>query len=134
MKKLNMNAREEKQIKIFKKFEQKLINQTEASQILEISTRWFRKKYKSFMQNPEQGIAHKNRGKVSLSRINENIKVLIITQLQGLWHDFGPTLIAEQLELDFDIKISKESVRKILIDQGMRRSKKQRIKYRTRRE
>lgn len=134
MKKLNMNAREEKQIKIFKKFEQKLINQTEASQILEISTRWFRKKYKSFMQKPEQGIAHRNRGKVSPSRIDENIKALILTQLQGLWHDFGPTLIAEQLELDFNIKISKESVRKLLIDKGMRKSKKQRITYRTRRE
>ena len=68
------------------------------------------------MQDPDKGIAHKNRGKSRSNQINEDVKLLILNQLKGLWHDFGPSFIAEQLALDFDIKISKESVRQILLE------------------
>lgn len=134
MKKLSMKAKEEEQVKVFLKFQQKLINQIEAAQILKITPRWFRKKYKLFMQNPDKGIAHKNRGKTRSNQINEEVKVLILKQLKGLWYDFGPTLIAEHLELDFNITISKESVRQILIKEGLRKTKKQKAAYRIRRE
>lgn len=134
MKKLSMKAKEDEQVKIFLKFEKKLINQIEAAQILKITPRWFRTKYKLFMQNPDKGIGHKNRGKTRFNKINEEVKALILKQLKGLWHDFGPTLIAEHLAFDFNIKISKESVRQILIKEGLRKTKTKKAVYRIRRE
>ncbi len=129
-----MNRKEREQVKIFEQIKQGSINKTEAAARLRISVRWVRKKIKRYIKQGDLGIVHKSRGKTSNRCLNKESEKLLIELLGAEWKGFRPTFAAEKLEENYKIKVSKETVRTIMIKKGFWQPKRQRVLHRARRE
>lgn len=101
----------------------KKLSQKHAAKILGISTRQVRRSVKRLRTGGTLCIAHKNRNKPSTRRINADIEEQIIHIIKLKYPDFGPTLAAEKLAEIDGIKISNETLRKLLIKHGLWKAK-----------
>ncbi|MEW6296097.1 MAG: ISNCY family transposase [Candidatus Diapherotrites archaeon] len=112
----------------------KQITQKQASECLNLSTRQIRRLVKRVKKEGLKGVIHKSRGKPSRKRLSEAIKLRIIQLAKTKYIDFKPTFLAEKLSENENIKVSSESVRKILIEADLWKTKKRKTKHRSWRE
>lgn len=130
---LNMSSKERTQLKVFDKLKSKGITFSEAAARLGISERWARKKFKRYLELGDQGLVHRNRGRASVKRWREEEKKLTIELLKTDWHGFGPTFTAEKLKERKNIDVSKETVRKAMIEAGLWQPHQKKRTHRSRR-
>jgi transposase len=131
---VTMSAKELKRLHIIKKADEKLITQKDAATMLTISERQFRRVLVEFRKDGARGLIHKNRGKQSPNRITQEKTNTIVNLYQSEFLGYKPTFFTERLGAEYGINISKESVRKILINYGLWTPKKKKNKHRTKRE
>jgi hypothetical protein len=77
-------------------------------------------------------VVHGLRGKRSNRRLPEGLKVravqLFAQQKQARqWHDYGPTLAAEELAAEHGLKVGKETLRKWLLQAGLWKARRARV-------
>lgn len=127
---ITMSIKELKRVQIVNKALEKRIKQKEAAKILDLSERQIRRLVKSLKKDGEKGLIHGLRGKESKRKISNAKKDLIIDKYLETYKGFGPTLAQEKLEERDKIKISRESLRQMLLGSGLweisRKSKKHR--------
>lgn len=131
---ITMSRKEREQSRVFAQVKEGLITQIEAAARLRCTARWVRKKFKRYCQFDDFGLLHKSRGKASQKRWCQKKRLLLIELLNGDWHGFGPTFATEKLEELHSIKVSREVVRQIMLQEGLWQPKKRRGKHRKRRE
>lgn len=76
------------------------------------------------------GLASRRRGRPSNRRLPDDIRTAAITLVRARYHDFGPTFAAEKLAELHDIHLSKETLRKLMIADGLwteRRARRARV-------
>lgn len=134
MEHITMNRKEREQLIVFAQLKKGGISQKEAALKLKISPRWVRKKYKRYQENGAAGIVHANRNRESKRRWSANKAAFVVDLLRSDWHGFGPTFTAELLAKKYDIHVSKETLRQVMIKAGVWLGKKHRMKHRKRRE
>ena len=91
--------------------------QKEAAKRIGVSERQFRRILRRYRQEGDGGIVSKKRGKPSNRKtkreIREEVRAFVTDPImQG----FGPTLMAEKLEIRHEIRLSKETVRRLMIE------------------
>ena len=102
----------------------KLMKQAAAAVALGISVRQVKRMCKVERQQGSFGLMPKRKGHPAINQTPYAIKQQIILLAKTKYIDFGPTFMGEKLkELD-GIVLSKESIRKILIDAGLWHGKK----------
>lgn len=124
---------------VLKKLINKEINGTEAASQIGVSTRHTRRLKKLVITYGAAGLAHKNRGRKSNRAILEKTKSKTIEHIKKKYSDFGPTLTKEKLEELHGIHISVETIRHIMIKEGIwspkqRKSNKEYRTWRQRKE
>lgn len=102
-----------------RKLTAKLINGTQAAEILQLSTRQVRRLKKRFVKKGIKGILHKNRGTTSNHAVPENTKNEIVRIIKTAYPDFGPTLASEKLSELHKIHFSNETIRTIMIGEKL---------------
>lgn len=113
-----LSARELKRLHIVHKIFDKKLKQTEASEILNLSTRQISRIIKRVKSEGDSSIVHKSRSRPSNNRTPQKTKDKIIKLYQVKYKGFGPTLLAEKLfEID-KIRISDETLRNWLIERN----------------
>jgi transposase len=113
-------------LEIMQKLEEKGMRQQEAASILSLSIRQVKRLLKSYRHYGAQGLVSKRRGRVSNNRLSEETRKKALGLLQSKYKGFGPTLACEKLvELD-GLKISDESVRQLMIAEGLWKPRKAR--------
>jgi hypothetical protein len=134
MDKLIMSRKEREQLVIFKRLDKKEITQASAAQMLSMSVRGVRKKLKRYQLQGDSGLVHKGRGAQSAKRWKGPDRALAVELLNSEgWRGFGPTFATEQLKKQ-GIVISDETIRKIMIEEGLWIPGKKKGKYRKWRE
>ena len=131
-----MSFKEKEQIEVFEKLKRKEITQVIAGQMLHMSDRSIRKKLKRYLKKGIEGLLHQNRGKPSLCAWDEKEKAFAVNFFRkgGKLFEFPPSHGAEMLEELFNIKISKETLRKELISKGLWVAGKKKPVHRKKRE
>lgn len=102
----------------------KTLGQSEAATVLGISCRQVKRLCRAEREQGAIGLISKRQGQAATNRISDSIKQQIITLAQSKYVDFGPTFMAEKLEELESIKLSKESIRKILMGANLWKGKK----------
>ena len=121
---LTMSMEELDKLKVVQEIQKKRITQIEGAKLLGISTRQLRRDYASYKKHGARGLVSKKRGKPSNRRIPDKVRESVLQAIQADYPDFGPTLAHEKLtdlEGKYQFKIGIESVRKIMIQAGLRR-------------
>ena len=102
----------------------KRITQKEGAEVLKISERHFRRILKRYRQQGDLGLVSGHRGKPGNRKLTEEKRERIVKFINDSLHkDFGPTFMMEKLEEYKGIKISKETMRQIMIAEDIHEAK-----------
>jgi hypothetical protein len=98
---------------------------------LGLSERWIRAAVEA-RKRGDEGLRHGLRGRPSNRKTPEKVKPRVVELFREKkqakqWHDYGPTLAAEEFAADYGIEISRESQRKWLIEAKPWRAKRSRV-------
>lgn len=104
------------------KVTQRLISQVKASTLLGVSDRHFRRLLKAYREKGAEGVVSKYKG--GNHRLKNELKERIALLLKTTYKDCGPTFAWEKLAQVENIHVSHETVRKIMIEEGLWESKK----------
>ena len=89
--------------------------QAEAASKLGLSQRQFRRILKRFRKDGVSGLISKKRGAPSNRKTDETVMAEVRKFIcDPLMSDFGPSLMAEKLEAAKGIRLSKETLRKVM--------------------
>ncbi len=92
--------------------------------MLGISERHVKRLLRAYRQSGAEGLISKRRGKPSNNQMKEEVKQQAIDLIYSQYHDFGPTLAHEKLTEKHGLKLSVETVRKLMITEGLWKPKK----------
>jgi transposase len=119
-----MSDKEVTRLKVMQRLEEKRIKQSEAAKMLKISERHVRRILRSYRQSGAAGLVSKRRGKPSNNQLKEEVKQQALDLIYSHYHDFGPTLAHEKLTEKDGLKLSVETVRRLMIAEGIWKAKK----------
>ena len=121
---LTMNNQELTRLEAMQRIKDKRLTQKEAVRILNLSLRQIKRLYRAYKVLGARGLISTRRGKPSNHRIKAEVEQQVLDLLKGKYADFGPTLAQEKLSEVHGIRISRESVRKLMIVEGLWKPKR----------
>ena len=122
-----MSEKERDRLKVLHEVEQGHLRQRQGAEQLGMTERGFRKLLKRFRQDKDAAVVHGLRGKRSNRGLAEEIARQAVEAVSRDYRDFGPTLAAEYLDKDLKIEMSRETLRRLLIREGIWQAKARRI-------
>jgi transposase len=125
---LKMGQRERDRLKVLHEVQQGHLLQHQAGEQLGMSERGFRKLLKRFRERGDRGVIHGLRGRASGRRLSAGKARRVVKLVAREYADFGPTLASEYLEREHGLKLSRESVRQLLIRAGSWKVKPRKLK------
>jgi transposase len=123
-----MGQRERDRLKVLHEVKQGHLLQHQAAGQLGMSERGFRKLLKRFRERGDRGVIHGLRGRASGRRIPAGKATRVVKLVARDYTDFGPTLASEYLEREHGLKVSRESVRQLLMRAGRWKAKPRKLK------
>ena len=123
---LVLGTRDRDRLKVLHEVKQGHLTQREAAAQLKVTDRWVRQLLGRVRREGDRGVVHRLRGRPSPRRLGERRRNKILQLVKAQYHDFGPTLAAEYLGEKDGMAISKETLRRLLIEAGLRRAKRRR--------
>lgn len=127
-----MSGKERDRLKVLHEVRKRHITQRQAAAELGMSVRWVRTLLGRLRAQGDGGLRHKLRGKRSNRKAPEEMKrraVEIYRQKKRakLWHDYGPTLAAEELAEQHGIHLSRETLRQWLMEAKLWQPRRARV-------
>jgi len=112
---LTMSGKEVSRLAVMQRLKEKSLNQREAAKLVGVSVRQVKRMYKAYREQGAAGLVSQRRGQVSNHQLTEATRVQALDLLGSKYRGFGPTLACEKLVEVEGLKISKESVRKLML-------------------
>ncbi len=125
---LTMSKQELSRLEVVQNIAEKRLSQVQGAVILDISARQIHRLLKAYKRYGPEGLVSKHRGKPSNNRLPDDIAQTAIRIIRDQYYDFGPTLAAEKLLENHCLPLSVETVRKLMIEAGLWKTRAQRLK------
>jgi transposase len=121
---LTMSKKELTRMEIMQRIEERGLKQKEAAAALKVTERHVRRLMQAYRQSGAGGLVSRRRGKPSNNQLKEEVKKGAIDLIYRNYADFGPTLAHEKLTEQHGLKLSRETVRQLMITEGQWKPKK----------
>ena len=121
-----MSERELNRVEVLSQVAQGRMTAVAASNVLGLSRHQVHRLLKRFQSEGAASIRHKARGRPSNCQIDPGLREYAISLVRDQFADFGPTLAAEMLDERHGLKVSRETLRKWMAEDGLWLSRKQR--------
>lgn len=121
---LTMSAKELSRLEMMQRLEEKRLKQKEAAEILGVSVRQIKRLLSRYRKDGAGGLVSGRRGKASNNQLSAEVKQKALDLLKGKYIGFGPTLACEKLVEVEGLRISDESVRQIMLVEGLWKARK----------
>jgi transposase len=121
---LTMSKREITRLEAMQRLTDKRLTQKDVAGLLEISVRQVKRLWRAYRQQGAKGLISARRGKPSNNRNKADVAQLALDLIQEKYSDFGPTLAHENLAKVHQLQLSCESVRRIMIEEGVWKPKR----------
>ena len=119
METVNMSTKEIGGLEVIQKVTDKRMSQKEAGVILHLGVRQIKRLLKMYRKEGAVGLISKYRGRQGNNRLKEEVKEKALNLLKSKYKGFGPTLAHEKLVEQEKLKLSDESVRKLMIEEEL---------------
>ena len=106
------------------RLKEKRLTQREAARLLGISTRQVKRLWRIYRNKGAEGLVSQRRGKPSNNRLDAGLVQQALDLIKENYADFGPTLAHEKLTEIHGLRLSRESVRRIMIAEDIWKAKK----------
>jgi transposase len=121
---LTMSTQELSRLEVMQRVREKRLTQKEAGEMLGLSVRQVKRLLRKFRQGGASELVSKRRGRPGHNQLSEEVKQKTVELLHGKYRNFGPTLACEKLVEVEGLKISDESVRQLMIGEGLWKARK----------
>lgn len=125
---LLLTQKERDRLKVLHEIKQGHLTQAQGAEQLGISERWVREMVRRVRKRGDRAVIHGLRGKRSNRRIEKKLQERAVRLYRSEYGDFGPTLAVEYLAAEHRVAISKETLRKWLIEAGEWKPQRRRVK------
>src|SRR5215510_14021202 len=105
----------------------KKITQKVAAERMAVSARWVRKLLRKLKRKGDGAVVHGLRKRPSNRKIAEAVRQRVIELVRSQYRDFGPTLASEYVSENYAIEVSKETLRKWMIEAKLWSAKRAKI-------
>ena len=127
-----MSTKERDRLKVLHEVRKRHITQKQAGVELGLSERWVRTLLRRVRREGDKALRHRLRGRPSNRKTPEAVKRRVVElfrqkQQAKQWHDYGPTLAAEELAQDYGIGVNRETLRQWLMEAKLWRARRTRI-------
>lgn len=112
---INMSRKELDRASLLSQVLTKKLTQVQAAKLVGLSDRQLRNLLKDYKRYGPEALVSKKRGKPSNRRLEPPFKENVMQLVRSRYEDFGPTLAAEKLWENHQVKISKETLRQWMI-------------------
>jgi transposase len=116
---LSMSKREISRLEVMQRLKDKRLSQKEAAQLLGVSVRQVKRLWRAYRKQGAKGLVSQRRGKPSNYHLDAAVSQQSLDLIKEKYADFGPTLAHEKLREVHKLEISRESVRKLMIAEGI---------------
>jgi len=130
---IEMSQRERDVLKVMSLVLTNQRTQVEAARLLGCSVRQVRRIRRRLEREGDRGVVHRLRGQPSNRRIAPELRREAVEIYRENYGGFGPTLACEKL-VRHGIRVSDETLRKWLVEEGLWKGRRRRYKHRMRRE
>src|ERR1700688_4105416 len=124
---MTLSEKERDRLKVLHEVKQGHLKQRQGAEQLGMSERGFRKLLKRFRGVNDSAVVHGLRGRRSNRGVAEETETKAVEAVKREYRDFGPTLAAEYLDKDLQISLSRETLRQLMIREGIWKAKTQKI-------
>ena len=121
---LTMSNAEITRLEAMQRIKDKRLTQKEAARMLGRSVRQIKRLYRAYKAGGAKGLISARRGKPSNHHLAEEVWQQALDLLKEKYPDFGPTLAHEKLSEVHKLELSRESVRKLMIEEGLWKPKR----------
>lgn len=121
-----MSEREVHRVEVLSCVVARRMSTSEAASVLCLSERQIQRLLRKFCEDGAVALRHKSRGRPSNNRRLEGLRDLTLVIVREQYADFGPTLAAEKLAERNGVKVSRETLRKWMVEDGLWLSRSQR--------
>lgn len=121
---LEMSAKELSRLEVMQRLSRKQMSQKEAGRLLGLSTRQIKRVWRAYRQSGAAGLVSKHRGRKGNNRLSEEVKRKVLNLLKTKYQGFGPRLAHEKLVERENLRLSDESVRQLMIKEGLWKPRK----------
>lgn len=125
---MTLSETERDRLKVLHEVEQRHLKQRQGAEQLGLSERGFRKLLRRYREKKDAAVVHGLRGRQSKRRLPPKTARRVIQAVQKHYGDFGPTLATEYLEKDLGIQLSRETLRQLLLREGMWEAKPRQVR------
>ena len=121
---LMMTLREADRLAVVKRIQNKELNIGDGAGELGISSRQMKRVWRRFKERGARGLLSLKKGKPSPNKIPNIVRKRALRLVKKKYWDYGPTLASEKLEEKHSLKLSKETLRQLMIKEGLWKGKK----------
>ena len=121
---LTMSNQEITRLEVMQRLKEKRLTQKEAGRMLGISTRQVKRLWRAYRKDGAKGLVSQRRGKPSNYQMAAETVQKAVDLIYQHYRDFGPTLAHEKLVEVHGLKLSDESVRRLMIEEGVWKPKR----------
>ena len=118
-----LSQKELTRLEVLEKLIRKEMKQAAAAEILGLSIRQIKRLKQFYKRDGVVTLSSKRRGKPSNHQLDNTLKRQAIELIKAHYPDFGPTLACEKLLERHQVKLSKESIRQLMMQAGLWHSK-----------
>jgi hypothetical protein len=123
---VTMSERELRRVAVLAEVTDRRRTVASAAAALALSARQVHRLLRAYRSGGAAAVAHGARGRPSNNRIGDEVRDRAVGLARATYADFGPTLAAETLAERHGLKVSRETLRKWMIDAGLWLSRQQR--------
>src|SRR6476659_336163 len=121
---LEMSPKELNRLEVMQRLSKKQMSQKEAGRMLDISVRQIKRLRRAYREKGTAGLVSKHRGRKGNNCLPEEVKKQALNLLKTKDQGFGPTLAHEKWVEKEKLKLSDESVRQLMIAEGLWKARK----------
>lgn len=116
---LKMTLQEADRLSVIKLLEHKKINLKKAAEDLGLCCKQVFRIRQRFREEGPKGLISKRRGKRSNNHLSSDLIQKALSLIKEKYNDYGPTLVSEKLEEKHCLKLSRETLRQLMIKEGI---------------
>jgi transposase-like protein len=131
---LLMSEKERRRLGIMERVASGELKKADAAKIVGVSYRQIKRISTRHKQEGDVGLVHRSRGRKSNRGYPREVKDKVLGLYQGTYEGFGPTLFAEYLQESHGLEIDHETIRRWLLENGLRQKVRRKPKHRRRRK
>src|SRR5659263_27880 len=135
MEKVTLNQKEQQRLSVLNEVNQKKMSIDQAATLMQLSLRHTKRLLAGYRKEGVRALAHGNRGYRPYNVIDASIRECVVELAKSKYRGFNQQHFSEKLNEKEGIPLSRSTVRRILLEQGIASPRKRRApKHRSRRE